>query len=107
MEELKPCPFCGGEAIPPNELDHHVSCSECRASGGNWAEYDSAVEAWNTRHERTCLNVTEQGTEDVCYKCDLFKCSSCGWDGIVDDGLVKRTIAMFCPNCGAKVLNDD
>lgn len=49
-QELEPCPFCGGDAIPPNERDHHVSCSKCGASGANWAEYDSAVEAWNTRY---------------------------------------------------------
>lgn len=44
-----------------------------------------------------CRNVSEKGTEEVYWECDLFECSSCGWEGIVDNGLVGcgRMIAGF------------
>ncbi|MCI8469341.1 MAG: hypothetical protein HFJ75_07660 [Eggerthellaceae bacterium] len=92
--ELLPCPFCGGEAVPPNDRDHHVSCSKCYARGSNWAEYDSAVAAWNARAERTC-----EWREDVdgglyCYD------TECGreyrWSAL--------PLLNYCPGCGAKVV---
>ena len=47
-EELKPCPFCGGEAsaISPDE----VGCfnGECPSEPHVWAETE-AIAAWNTR----------------------------------------------------------
>lgn len=48
-EELKPCPFCGGEGqISPDE--DIVYCIEC---GVSYADFDgkTAIELWNTRHE--------------------------------------------------------
>lgn len=69
-EELKPCPFCGGEAalIIPSELveadcaDIYVSCEECEAESQHvvvemrdrtpdlWpCERRDAIAAWNTR----------------------------------------------------------
>lgn len=56
MAELKPCPFCGGEAdVVDNEVFVDVSCRNHRCRG--WADtlmYDSkneAIEAWNRRAE--------------------------------------------------------
>ena len=59
--ELKPCPFCGGEAylksalsdivvayvIPTNE--YKVICKNCRCSSGVWMQKSKAVETWNRR----------------------------------------------------------
>ena len=44
MEELKPCPFCGGEAEPVFEIDGTttVECIKCGA-------LVDGIEAWNRR----------------------------------------------------------
>ena len=61
FQELKPCPFCGGEA----ELNHefmpieksYVRCRKCDINGQafgkafGYASDDKAIEAWNRRVE--------------------------------------------------------
>lgn len=54
--ELKPCPFCGGEAILKEHYNSYtdwwlVSCSECGVSQTGHANEFSyeAKEAWNRR----------------------------------------------------------
>ncbi len=67
-EELKPCPFCGGEAeLIDNRLGWYVSCDGCgstvigeralepeteeESEQTDWSYYEqSAVQKWNTRH---------------------------------------------------------
>ena len=57
--ELKPCPFCGGEAEMQCELEIYcVMCTECNAHGttvDNWHEgdeaYSEAIAAWNRREK--------------------------------------------------------
>lgn len=66
MEELKPCPFCGGKAkiaaattrTYPNHCKHYCYCSKCYSSGQSFADYNDdgsslfkAIEAWNQRAE--------------------------------------------------------
>lgn len=57
MSELKPCPFCGGEAeaynCGPWLRDHfmwYVKCPGCGSMAPNKPTKAEAVEAWNTRH---------------------------------------------------------
>lgn len=97
-DELKPCPFCGGKAIPPNERDHHVSCSKCRATSGNWAEYCSAIEAWNTRYERTCH------LEQIPYSPGEYEGMRCSLCKTPDPDM---GYGSYCAGCGAKVVDDD
>ena len=47
------------------------------------------------------------------FECKLttFKCQSCGWSGIVDNGYAGYSfggtdIPRHCPNCGAKVVSE-
>lgn len=54
-DELKPCPFCGGEAIIDGCDDTLwiVVCKECNASIGYKETKEEAIEAWNRRIEPT------------------------------------------------------
>lgn len=69
MEELKPCPFCGGKAEMnysgnvyrvrcQNEecYGHHFSGAVSMYTFGavRYADADTAARYWNTRAERTC-----------------------------------------------------
>ena len=49
-EEVKTCPFCGGEAkcIEFYGL-YHVICCNCHIAGKDCSTRESAVSAWNTR----------------------------------------------------------
>lgn len=51
MDELKPCPFCGGEAkVQRFPHNYAVYCTECYASTIQFKPTDKeAVEAWNRR----------------------------------------------------------
>ena len=69
MEELKPCPFCGGEAeyytyeqehdlYDSNTLgfletyettEHYVGCKECLAVVGTFVTKKQAIKSWNNR----------------------------------------------------------
>lgn len=114
MQELKSCPFCGGEAEIqtskrwPDGVEaavdgYTVVCQnlDCIFGGNDewWADTEAeAIEAWNTRHEDTCrmeplnafytdlngLNQTEWGV-----------CSNCGTASPID--------ATYCCECGRKV----
>lgn len=63
MEEIKKCPFCGGEAkVRRDDMRRgekeivYVRCTSCHATGhkfvedGDYDDYsDKAIEAWNRR----------------------------------------------------------
>lgn len=52
MADLKPCPFCGGEAkifkMASDQLKM-VVCSDCMAQSGLFLTDNEAIEAWNRR----------------------------------------------------------
>lgn len=54
MDELKPCPFCGGEASPVvfhnkecTWVRHYVKCNRCLTTTDKFEEREIAIEAWN------------------------------------------------------------
>lgn len=50
MTELKPCPFCGADAIAWDKLYPHVRCSnhECEVAIFRYT-IEEAIEIWNRR----------------------------------------------------------
>lgn len=100
--ELKPCPFCGGEAT--NEFDSDwgiivrcVGCGAIMVKNPCNGTLD-VVKAWNTRAERTC-HVEDLG--GLPGMIPLLACDACGEPNYARaDGSVWN----YCPNCGAKVI---
>lgn len=98
VEELKPCPFCGGEA----EIMEYSDRFQCGCKDGcciAWVEEmpvyltrSGAIKDWNTRAERTCEIVDSEN------KFVNWECSACGKEIKYSDN--------YCPNCGAKVIDD-
>lgn len=55
MSELKPCPFCGGEAILDDDQisdwprEYWGECLQCGATGHKTEDRQKAIDAWNRR----------------------------------------------------------
>lgn len=53
VDELKPCPFCGGkDGVPfirPADGWRYVQCISCLATSGARPDMSSALRAWNQR----------------------------------------------------------
>jgi Lar family restriction alleviation protein len=58
-EELKSCPFCGGEAGVERSMTgmfypedtFRVCCMNCRIGTEPWSTIEIAIKDWNTRHD--------------------------------------------------------
>lgn len=105
MSDLKPCPFCGGEAVfhdclrPPETYPCRVYCDNCWAEVGGYSTEAEAIAAWNSRAERTCECVAEYAESPIDgKKIVLHRCSACHE--------LMRPHMRYCPNCGAKVVGE-
>lgn len=107
-EELKRCPFCGGEATiapemsgplsPGRVLGCDIGCDGdgCPGNIGRSYLYPSekvATEAWNRRAESTCHYVYDK-------EISAWRCSECGGLEPVGDHV------RYCPDCGARVVDE-
>lgn len=110
MTKLLPCPFCGGEAqVARTAAGYWAAYCEEPMCGrvGNFKTEAEAIEAWNTRAERTCEYVIEDNMNESEGMGDVwFRCTNCGacYDYYADDWLLKMS---HCPNCGARVTPKD
>lgn len=98
MENLKPCPFCGGEPRIYKEpftkyfgedVKHIVCSTDYCAVLGPFKTEQEAIEAWNTRAERKCINCQNYKYMNLGREryCDMWRIKSpvvfddfsCGW----------------------------
>lgn len=126
IEELKACPFCGGEAkMSKYKSLYMVECSTCGANIGRSINLnddpdtlntrDEVMEAWNLRDveskpERTCRNliIDINRRTPLEYRTDNFLCSACKASYDADSEYINHPIDWpYCPNCGAKVVDDE
>lgn len=100
INELLPCPFCGGKAkwkgYYTGSTSGLVECAECAACtrGVNWEE---AKERWNARAERTCTMGAVAWPGDDAL---LYICSECGGRTYTEDA------PEYCAWCGARVMSE-
>ena len=44
---------------------------------------------------------------DECFETDVYTCSKCREDYVLVEGTPKENLWNYCPNCGAKMHEDD
>ena len=101
MAELKPCPFCGGEAeLWWNGIRqcHEVRCKQCSARGGYCDGMEDAIEAWNKRTERPNGRWVQH--------CFEIECTNCNGEAL-RDAFNRYVFSNYCPNCGADMRGTD
>lgn len=92
-DELRPCPFCGGESVIRYSQYGpcwYGWCNECETRSKCYMTEAEAVMAWNTRTERTC-EMKQEGMFLVCSEC----------------GVVLMGNPRYCSRCGARVLSEE
>lgn len=109
-EILKPCPFCGSDdvriAVTMHESWYYGECESCASRTGYLLSQAEAIDAWNTRAERTCTNTKMDGSYFMCSRCHAAF-DMLDWEGEpviwVDDS---PQFNSYCPHCGAKVVSE-
>lgn len=107
-EQLRPCPFCGGEAIMGIACHVHedyafrVECRECKIVTPFYDTEAKAIEAWNRRAERTertakaiehDASVTD--TDGYKYHRSEYLCGACKKKVLGGD--------EYCSHCGCRL----
>lgn len=122
MDKLLHCPFCVGKAeiLTAESMRggylFGIMCNDCCSRGDVYETEAEAIDAWNTRTERTChadevthrnckYSINRGWRERTCRLVEdsgLLHCSKCG--GAAE----KQSWAYwnYCPNCGAMIIND-
>ena len=106
MVELKPCPFCGGEAYCCYEENYNryvIKCFDCDATVSllkprvlfaNKFDMDDTIFKWNKRVENNGYWM-ENENNSIC-------CSECGYEVNTN---INDVAYKYCPECGARMEN--
>ena len=116
-----PCK-CGGDPVVKGDQRMCMTWLECGRCGRRtsfYARRSMAIEAWNMRvvPESGGIPCTEENMEAhgwvrerTCEEAKIDRffrgCSVCGYMWEYMYGIGKRTCPNYCPNCGARVVND-
>ena len=102
MSDLKPCPFCGGQAelMTTSFEDKAMYWPQClnddcimSEGGTTWPTQSAAIAAWNRRAEATCTwRNEEEYWEGACGAAWCF----------IDVGPIENDM-HFCPRCGGAI----
>lgn len=111
MTELKPCPLGCPKShikvytrkITSEHFEAKLQCNKCdisivRSGATEECALENAIQAWNTRAERTCQAKPAIGGGWFCSHCGVFI------DRHPMANATDRLEARYCPNCGAKVV---
>lgn len=97
MSDLKPCPCCNGISwVYYRAFTTYVYCDKCGLRTKDYGTEAEAIEAWNTRHERT---LSEK--DALAVVCEHI----CG-DGYDAEGRAKSIIHELAKMCGAEVVRE-
>ena len=134
MEELKPCPFCGGKAKVIEAINivgkkvYAIYCQDCYIANnqlipdGDTVYWDGNPDELQVSDGRQALfydeinkaiehwNTRYERTgECICIKdgsmYDVFRYTCCGYEH-AESVSEDYGVQNYCPYCGAKVVND-
>lgn len=75
MSELKPCPFCGGEAsierVGANRVSMKISCKDCGCSVESSETWINENSQWNTRAENKELTTLREQNKELIKALEL------------------------------------
>lgn len=109
MTELKHCPFCGAtRGLYALDVDNSTSgepqvfCDNCKAvfECERASTIEEAIEAWNTRAEKTCKIKPWRMEEDTGF----YDCLECECGHVMDGSEWAKS--TYCPNCRARIVGD-
>lgn len=110
MAELKPCPFCGGEAeitFQSFGVNAIITCKKCHTKFVfPWGETITSLalaEKWNNRAGSVVSAHWEEEEEEDPEYYRFHYCSNCGEYAPCEED--NEFLKPYCPECGAKMDN--
>lgn len=104
IEGLKPCPFCGGEALMHTELwkgkpfAYYVMCMDCSAAHPYSETKEEAVTLWNRRNSEK-KGIWLENTDGTHF------CSNCQKNAhsLRIGSFFREWLDNYCHNCGSEM----
>ena len=100
-DELKPCPFCGGDAVLYEDRYQYqesawIRCTRCGIHTQTLIGKNEVIQQWNTRIQEVC-RWTQEPVDD-------YWTSACDYAfTLTDEGLPAENDFLYCPKCGGKI----